>query len=109
MDRDRGNVPLALAAYNAGAEAVARYGGIPLYAETHSYVARILGLRVCCSIVARRRRPTARRRIAPRQRTGEGLGKDVAYRPVMPPFRARARARHEDPPRTLDVPPPGRG
>ena len=44
MDRYRGNVPLALAAYNAGAEAVARYGGIPPYAETQAYVARIVGL-----------------------------------------------------------------
>ena len=44
MDRYRGNVPLVLAAYNAGAEAVARYGGIPPYAETQAYVTRILGL-----------------------------------------------------------------
>ena len=44
MDRYRGNVPLVLAAYNAGAEAVTRYGGIPPYAETQAYVTRILGL-----------------------------------------------------------------
>jgi hypothetical protein len=37
-------VPLALAAYNAGAGPVAACGCIPPYAETRGYVARILGL-----------------------------------------------------------------
>ena len=37
-----GNVALALAAYNAGENAVKRYGGIPPYAETQNYVKRIL-------------------------------------------------------------------
>jgi transglycosylase-like protein with SLT domain len=41
---DRFPLALALAAYNAGEAAVQRFGGVPPYAETRSYVARILQL-----------------------------------------------------------------
>ena len=37
-----GSLPLALAAYNAGENAVIRYGGIPPYPETQTYVQRVL-------------------------------------------------------------------
>jgi hypothetical protein len=41
LDAYEGNVTLAVAAYNAGRSAVARYGGVPPYPETLDYVRRV--------------------------------------------------------------------
>lgn len=41
LERYSGQVRLALAAYNAGEEAVERHGGIPPYRETINYVKRV--------------------------------------------------------------------
>ena len=42
LDTFRGDVSLAVAAYNAGLGKVAKYGGIPPYNETRTYVNRVL-------------------------------------------------------------------
>ena len=42
LDRFGDDVALALAAYNAGAQAVVRHGGIPPYPETRTFVARVM-------------------------------------------------------------------
>ena len=44
IDRYPGNLPFAIAAYNAGEGAVDRYRGIPPYSETQEYVRRVLQL-----------------------------------------------------------------
>jgi hypothetical protein len=44
IDRFGSDLKLALAAYNAGEQAVMNHGGIPPYRETRDYVTRILGL-----------------------------------------------------------------
>jgi soluble lytic murein transglycosylase-like protein len=44
LDLYNGNVPLALASYNAGATNVAQYGGVPPFPETQNYVKQITRL-----------------------------------------------------------------
>ncbi|SHH58831.1 Transglycosylase SLT domain-containing protein [Sporobacter termitidis DSM 10068] len=43
LSRFGGDTTLAVAAYNAGPGAVSKYGGVPPYNETQSYVRRVMG------------------------------------------------------------------
>ncbi len=43
-EKYQGNIPLTLAAYNAGEEAVSKYKGVPPYPETRNYIRRVMSL-----------------------------------------------------------------
>lgn len=43
LDRYDNNLELSLAAYNAGPTAVEHYNGVPPYAETQTYIKRVMG------------------------------------------------------------------
>ena len=62
IDRFDGDLPLAIAAYNAGENAVITYRGVPPYRETRRYVARVLrryGQDAQRPVVPAARRPNA--------------------------------------------------
>jgi len=42
LDRYQGDLRLTLAGYNAGIQAVEKYGGVPPYPETREYIQRVL-------------------------------------------------------------------
>jgi len=44
LERNDGDLALALACYNAGPGAVRKHGGVPPYRETQNYIRRVIGL-----------------------------------------------------------------
>ena len=59
LDQFDGDLTLALAAYNAGAGAVRRHGGVPDYKETHDYLRRVKSRMGLAAPLPSPRRPTA--------------------------------------------------
>ena len=43
LENYKGDLAMALAAYNAGPGAVQRYSGVPPYAETQDYIKKVMG------------------------------------------------------------------
>ena len=84
----RGNVDFAVAGYNAGENAVLRYGGIPPYRETRNYVLRINSILGSAPMVMR----------ASESREARSPGSILGFSGSLPPSLQPRNARPNAPP-----------
>lgn len=82
----KGNLELAAAGYNAGENAVLRYGGVPPYRETRNYVQRVRAVLGSSPVVV-----TAAEARTPTPAAGTTLGFSGTLPPSLQPRPARVR------------------
>ena len=109
MHRYDNNLPLVLAAYNAGEQAVKRHRGIPPYPETRRYVRRVLRKYEKAALMPAA--PAAQAETTPAP--AASVPGDKTPAPAAPPARGRASGRtgpaiRVDRARTQSSPPPRR-
>jgi hypothetical protein len=89
IERFGGNIVLAVAAYNAGPNAVRRYGGIPPYPETQTFVRKVLAyweafrkeLQQMTKSEWQAGRGEGQNTISSTQSIGKGIGKGISDEP----------------------------
>jgi hypothetical protein len=89
IERFGGNIVLAVAAYNAGPNAVRRYGGVPPYPETQTFVRKVLAyweafrkeLQQMAKSEWQAGSGGGQNTISPTQSIGKGIGKGTSDEP----------------------------
>jgi soluble lytic murein transglycosylase-like protein len=78
LDRFGHNVPLAVAAYNAGPENVAKYCSVPPFAETQAFVHNVVGAYSAQKGAAPAKKGAAAKAARPHSAPGKAAGKEKA-------------------------------
>jgi hypothetical protein len=89
IERFGGNIVLAVAAYNAGPNAVRRYGGVPPYPETQTFVRKVLAyweafrkeLQQTAKSEWQAGRSEGQNTISSTQSIGKGIGNGISDKP----------------------------
>jgi len=105
LKRFENDLPLALAAYNAGPQAVIDYGGMPPYPETRAFVARVLGRLDRAVVAATFARGNSSRRVV---RVAARLTRDGVQETGEAPILQVALAVPYDDREPVEPPPPPR-